>query len=180
LIAALDSDSVRVRRRSAIELRALAEEHPARLAPHFAIFVHRLDHPNLLVQWDAISMLARLAKEGGRRWDRLFDRFFAPIRGPEMITATQVIKAGPRIAAARPAWADRVAREIMKVSAARYRTAECRRIALGCSILALDAMFDLLRRPRRALRFVEAQLKCPRPATRAKAGRFLKRRSPRR
>ncbi|HZL72267.1 MAG TPA: hypothetical protein VFC86_07395 [Planctomycetota bacterium] len=161
------------------KLRRLAEIRPDLLAPHFDAFVRLLDDSNKLLQWEAIFVLSHLARaDADRRFDAVFDRFFAPIRGPVMITAANVIVAGARIASARPSWADRVAREIRTVAAARFQTAECRRIAIGHAIQTFDEIYPLLRDKEPVLRFVRRQAKCARPATRAKAQRFLKRHAP--
>jgi hypothetical protein len=49
------------------------------------------------------------------RFERSFDRFFAPIPGPALIPAATVIGAGADIARARPELAGRIAAEILKV-----------------------------------------------------------------
>jgi hypothetical protein len=66
-----------------------------------------------------------------------------------------------------------VVAEVLKVERARYQTPECRNVAIGHAVLALGAIFPLLRHPAPALRFVKKQIKNPRPATRSKAAQFL-------
>jgi len=179
LVSGLPSDAARVKYGSGKVLRAVAERRPELLAPHFDRFVRLLDHPNKLMQWEAIFILSHLVRvDADNRFEAVFARYFAPIRGPVMITAANVIGGGARMAAARPEWADRISREVLKVAGGRYQTAECRRIAIGQAIKAFDAFFDLVRDQRPVLRFVKSQLRCPRPATRAKASRFLKRHLP--
>ncbi len=63
----------------------------------------------------------------------------------------------------------------MVKSRARYRTPECRNVAIGHAILALGDFFDLLDNPRPVLRFVRNQIQNSRRATRNKAEQFLKR-----
>jgi hypothetical protein len=67
------------------------------------------------------------------------------------------------IALAKPDLADRIVDETMKVEKGRYKTAECRNVALGH---ALDALGRL---------FVKRQLRNPRNATRKRAERLVKR-----
>lgn len=179
LVAGLQSEEARVKYGSGKILRAVAERHPERLAPHFDRFVGLLDHPNKLLQWEAVFILSHLARVvAENRFEAVFDRYFAPIRGPVMITAAHVIAGGARMASARPDWADRISREMLKVVDARYQTAECRRIVIGHAIQAFDGFFDRVRDPRPIVRFVRSQLRCSRPATRAKAARFLERHVP--
>ncbi|HKS16228.1 MAG TPA: hypothetical protein VJU16_02895 [Planctomycetota bacterium] len=179
LVEQLHSDRARLKVGAGRKLRLIAERRPELLAPHFDAFVRLLDHPGKLFQWEAIfvlSHLARVDEEG--RFDAIFTRYFEPIRGPVMITAANVILAGARIAAAKPRWADRIAREILGVARARYQTGECRRIAIGHAITAFDSIYPMLSDPGAALRFVRRQLRCARPATRKKAARFLGRHDP--
>lgn len=179
LLEQLQADRARRRAGAAKKLRRIAERRPDLLVPHFDAFAGLLDHPNKLHQWEAIFVLSHLARaDAQNRFDAVFDAYFAPIRGPVMITAANVIVGSARIAAAKPHWADRVAREILKVSRARYRTDECRRIAIGHAIRTLDEILPLLRDRSRVIRFVRRQADSSRPATRAKAARFLERHDP--
>jgi hypothetical protein len=91
-----------------------------------------------------------------------------------MVTAATVIQGGARIAQVKPHLADLIAGEILKVATARYRTPECRNVAIGHAIRSLGAILPLLRDPAPAVRFVRRQTRNRRPATRKKAEQFLK------
>jgi hypothetical protein len=176
LIDRLGSREARVKYGASKALRALSEREPAALGPHFDFFAGQLGCDNTLLRWNAILILGNLAgvdTEG--RFERIFRVFFKPIPGPVMITAANTIRAAANIAAARPELADRIARELLKVAGARYRTAECRQIAIGHAIEALDRFFPAIERRKPVLEFVEKQLASRRPATRKKAERFLRR-----
>ena len=150
------------------------------LYPYFDFFVNLLDHPNQVFRWNATRVLAHLATvDSDDRFGTVFDQFFAPISGPIMIAAANVIQGAPIIARAKPALAPRITRELLKVTRARYDTAECRNVAIGHALQALEEMLGLLSDPQPALRFAQRQLKNPRPATCRKAERLLKRGSPR-
>lgn len=179
ILAGLSCTTPRVKYGCARTLRFLSETRPDVLYPRFDDFARLLDHENHILQWDAAMVLSRLAGvDAGNKFAAIFEKYFAPISGPVMITAATVIRGGPLIARAKPAWADRVAARVLKVGRARYQTAECRNVAIGHAILALEDIFGLLRRPAAVVRFVRGQLKNPRAATRRKAERFLKRFSP--
>jgi hypothetical protein len=90
-----------------------------------------------------------------------------------LTTAANVIRGAGNIAAAKPQLADAIAREILKVEQAEYGTAECRNIAIGHAIQALDRCFDGIKRKEPVIRFVERQAGNPRNATRKKAEKFL-------
>jgi hypothetical protein len=70
--------------------------------------------------------------------------------------------------------AERIAAEVLKVARARYRTFECRNVAIGHAILALGSILPLLRDSAPAVQFVRKQTRNSRPATRKKAQQFLK------
>jgi hypothetical protein len=89
-----------------------------------------------------------------------------------MIGAANAIQGAADIALAKPHLADRIAREIVKVRHARYATPECRNIAAGHAIQALDRFFEHIRQKKPVLAFVEYELNNPRPATRKKAEKF--------
>ncbi len=177
IIAGLGAEAARSKFGCAKALRILSEERPELLYPKFDIFARLLDHKNKIFQWHGAFVLSQLARVDAQdRFAAIFDRYFAPIPGPVMITAANVIRGAARVARAKPQLADRIASEVLKVARARYQTAECRNVAIGHAVLALGEFFDLIRDPAPALRFVRNQLHNPRPATRKKAKQFLKRR----
>jgi len=171
----LGSEKARVKFGCAKALRLLGETRPDLLYPRFESFVRLLDHPNKIFQWEAAGVLSQLARvDAEDKFTAIFDKYFAPIRGPVMITAANVIRGGARIAAAKPHLADLIAAEVLKVDRARYQSPECRNVAIGHAIVALGDFFELLQHPAPALRFVRRQIKNARPATRKKAEQFLK------
>jgi hypothetical protein len=157
-------------------LRLISVIQPELLYPHFDRFVRLLDHPNKIFQWEAILVLAELVRvDKANRFEAVFPRYFAPIAGPVMITAANTIGGAAQIARARPAWADRIAREILKVSRARYQTRECRNVAIGKAIEAFGEIFDLLNETKpTVVNFVRRQVKNSRAATAKKAQVFLR------
>jgi hypothetical protein len=174
LMKGLGSDQAYIRFGSAKALRILSEERPELLYPKFDFFVRLLDHQNKILQWEAAFVLSQLARvDRNNKFATIFERYFSPIPGPVMITTANVIQGGARIAKAKPNLAGRIAAEVLKVARARYKTPECRNIAIGHAIVALGEFVGLLKEPGPALRFVRRQLKNARPATRKKAEQFL-------
>ncbi len=180
VLEGLNAQTARTRFGCAKALRILSEQKPELLYPHYEFFVRLLDHPNKILQWEAAHVLSQLARADEEdKFAEIFERYFAPISGAVMITAANVIQGGARIARAKPRLADAIAQQILKVASARYQTRECRNVAIGHAILALDEIFDLLQEPAPALRFVRRQRNNSRPATRKKAVQFLKANGPR-
>ncbi len=176
LLEGLEARDPRTKYGCAKALALIAQSRPASLYPFFDHFVRLLDHQNKILQWEATLILAHLAAvDAGNRFEPIFEKYFAPISGPVMITAANVIKGGARIARAQPRLADRIAAELLKVAHARYRTPECRNVAIGHAIRAFGDMLYVLQNPVPVIQSVRKQVKNPRPATRRKAEEFLKR-----
>jgi hypothetical protein len=179
VFAGLQADQARIKFGCAKVLRLVSERQPELLYPHFDVFVRLLDHENKILQWEASFVLSHLARvDREDKFPAIFDRYFSPIPGPVMITAANVIGGAARIALARPRWADRIAREVLKVSRARYQTAECRNVAIGHAIHSLAEFFHLLEDKKAGLDFVHRQRRNSRNAVRKKAEAFLKRHGP--
>ena len=173
--AGLDAPAARVKYGCLKDLRRLSEEAPQLVYADFEKFVRLLDHPNSIFRWNAAHILANLARvDRSRKLAPLVGRFLKPIRGPQMIAAANVIQAAAVIAAAQPRLADKLAAGILTVGRAKYETEECRNVAIGHAIQSLDRFFESIPRQRAVLGFVRRQLDNPRPATRRKAGKFLK------
>jgi hypothetical protein len=176
VLAGFESPIARERYGCAKAIRLLAARKPELLYPHFDFFATLLDHENKIFQWEGVRALADLAAaDSENKLEKFFAQYFAPIRGPVMIAAANAIQGGARIAQAKPALADRIADEILKVRQASYATPECRNVAMGHAIVALEQIFGLLKKQATVLRFVKRQASNSRPATRKKAERFLRR-----
>jgi hypothetical protein len=170
----LASSQARIKYGSAKQLIRISEENPGLLQPHFDLFVRVMDGEARILRWNAARILAHLANvDSDCRIDALLDRYLAPICGNEMIAAANTIQGAADIALAKPYLADRLARAIVEVRHAHYQRPECRQVAAGHAIQALDRFFHHVQRKEIILAFVAAQLESPRPATRRKAKRFL-------
>jgi len=174
LIGGLAHEKARVKYGCAKALRILSDKRPELLYANFDFFADLLDHKNRIFQWEATYLLAGLASADKlRKIDQLLDKYCAPIEGPVMITANNVIKGVTRIAAAKPYLADRIAECILRVQHGRYETSECYEITCGLALKAFDEMFDVVSDPKPLLRFARAHLDSPRNATRKVAEKFL-------
>ena len=177
VINSLDSETSAVRYGAAKILRIVADREPALLYPWMDIFSEMLDADNNIMRWEAIHVIANLARvDRKKKFEKIFDRYFGPIPGPVLITAANVIAGASTIALAKSRLTGRITAEILKVDKARYQTAECRRIALGKAIDSFDRFFDQIDNPEPVVALVRRQLRNPRNATRKRAERFLKKR----
>jgi hypothetical protein len=156
-------------------LQVLSEESPATLYPYFDSLVALLVNDNSIIRWNGILTLGNLAiVDTDNKFDRILEQYLAPICGHQMIDAANTIRGATAIALAKPHLADRIARAIRTVERARYDKPECRNVALGHAILALQKIFTILHDQRAAELFVRRQRRNPRNATRAKALVFAK------
>ncbi len=156
-------------------LRIISERDPALAYPCFERIAAFLDSKNSILKWGAILILANLsAVDAERRFVALFERYYRLISGPEMIAAANVIASSPKIARAYPELADRIKDEILKVQKARYKTRECRNVAIGHALTALKSFYDLITERQAVLDFVRKQLKNPRKPVAEKARKLIR------
>ena len=121
-----------------------------------------------------IVVTALAAVDSENKFEAIFDQYFAPIPGPVLIPAANVIGGAAKIALAKPELSDKIAGELLKVEKARYQTAECRNVALGYTIKSFDQFFDQITDKEPVIKLIKKQLKNTRNATRKKAEKFLK------
>jgi hypothetical protein len=156
-------------------LRIISQKKPELLYPSFDFFVQRLDSDNTFLKCDAILILANLASvDSDNKFEAIFERYFAPIKGPTLIVAANIIGSAAKIALSRPELSDRITAELFKVEQAQYQTDECRNIALGQAIDSFDKFFEQIGDKEGVRRLVNKQLKNTRKSTAKKAEQFLK------
>ena len=175
LIAGLSSDQADVKFGSSKVLVLVSERAPAIIYPKIRCFIDLLDCENKILKWSAIRVIGNLGGvDAKNRIDRLLGRYLSHIAGPELITASNVIGGATKIAMAKPRLTDTVVGAILNVEKARYRTPECRNVALGQAIEAFDQLYERTELKESIAKLVKKQLKNPRNATRKKAEKFAK------
>lgn len=175
LIKGLSSPGVR-KFAAGKRLIELSERKPEAVYPHFDALAAHLNSENKILRWTVIRSIGALAAvDKRRRIDGIIGKFLAPIRGPVMITAANTIIAAAKIAKAKPLLAPKIVRAILNVEQAKYQTDECRNVAIGHAIVALETLDPGVAHSREVIHFVERQRKNTRPGTRKKAEAFLKR-----
>jgi len=156
-------------------LRIISEKNPSLLYPKFDFFVENLASDNAFFKWGAIIIIANLtAVDQENKFEKIFDKYFAPISGPVLITAANVVNGAGKIAFAKPELYEEIAKELLKVEHAEYQTTECRNIALGHTISSFDKFFDRMKNKETVIKFVKNQLENTRNATRKKAEKFVR------
>ncbi len=175
VLEGLNTSSARIKFGCSKVLRLASQKKPEVLYPRMDYFVGLLDHENTFLRLDAARIVANLAAvDSGNKFERIFDKYFAPIAGPAMIPAANLMAAGAQIAQLKPGFTARIVAEILKVQRASYATEECRNIALGHAIQSLDKIFNQIEDKAPVVDLVRKQLGNPRPGTRKKAEAFMK------
>jgi hypothetical protein len=175
VMAGVGSTRGSVKLGSSKALRVLSERAPELLYPHFDFFTALLEQENLILKWNAILTLANLARvDKQARIGQILDHYLEPVQGPNLITAANTIRGAAVIGSAIPALIPRIIPAIMGVENAVYATPECRNVAVGHAVEALAVLAPKTTDARTIRLFVARQLGNPRPATSAKARRFLK------
>ncbi len=176
LFAGLEADRARIKFGCLKALRLLSEQQPAVLYSRFEEIVGLLDNGNNILKWGGIIILGNLAAvDSDNRLDALLDRYLQPISGPALITAANTIAGVAKIAAAKPYLVDKVLPALLRVEAANYQTPECRNVALGHVLKALELLFKHIRDRSVVLDFAKRQLGNSRNAVKQRARTFLKR-----
>lgn len=171
----LRSNQARVKYGCLKVLRLISERNPGVLYTEFDRLVALLKSKNQFLRWGAIIVIGNLAVvDSEERIDRILSRYLRPIPGPILVTAANVIGGAGKIASAKPYLADKIARALMRVETASYRTAECRNVALGKAVESLGQFFPHLKEKRSVMEFVRRQLDNRRSSVRRKAATFLK------
>jgi hypothetical protein len=161
-------------------LRLVSQKQPALIYPYFDFFCSLLDHDNNFLKWGAILTVANLTVvDTEKKFDALFEKYYAPISGPAMVTAANIIGSSATIARAKPALTDAIKTEILKVEKAKFLlkgspSPECRNVAIGHAIDTFDELFDQVTDKSGVIAFVKRQRRNTRPQVAKRAEKFIR------
>jgi hypothetical protein len=164
-------------------LRRVSEKSPELIYPYFNVFTELLDTDNSFLKWGAIMTIANLtAVDSQNRFEDIFRKYYAPIKGPALVTAANIIGSSVKIVHAKPMLADSITREILKVEKANFLhkgipSPECRNVAIGQAIDAFDGFFDLIGPKAKVINFIKRQSGNTRNQVVRKAERFMRHRT---
>jgi hypothetical protein len=176
LVQGLGAGEARVKYGCSKVLLLVSEKEPRIIYPRIDLFFDLLDSQNNILRWTAITVIANLASvDKGGKIEEHFDLYFAPIVGPVLITAANVIGGAAKIALAKPHLVEKITRELLRVEKGSYQTVECRRIALGQTVKSLDLYFERIVDKEPVVKLVRKQLRSSRGGTRKAAERFVQR-----
>lgn len=176
LIAAMGSESPRVKFAAAKRALALSARRPGALYPSFDAFVEKLDDPNRILQWTAVRVLGNLAAADSRRKvPALLPRFRRLLRRGELVLTNNTVIALGEVARHAPRMRKAVLAELLRVEGYPHATPECKAISMGRVIDALSGYGAGELRSLRVRAFVTRQAMSRRASTRRKAQALLAR-----
>jgi hypothetical protein len=155
-------------------LLLLSEKHPEILRGSIDAIAALLDSENQILKWNATAIMGNLAANDteGRVRSRL-KKICGFLDGGELITANTAMAALGKMALAFPEERNRIVRRLIGVERGVFETAECRNIAIGKAILALEAFCSPENPGKPVIDFVSRQTCNSRTATAKKAKAFI-------
>jgi hypothetical protein len=155
-------------------LRSVVDTEPDLLYPYFDLFASMLDGSNKIMRWEAIYLIAGLAAvDEEDKLSAVWDAYFRPIEGPEMITAANIVAGAACIAVARRDLLDSAIKAILRVRKGKYETEECYRVVAGAALKAFDKLYKLVKDKEPLIDFAELHARSSRIPTRNAATRLL-------
>ena len=160
-------------------IKLASEKSPEVVYPYFDQIGTLLQSENSFVKWDAICILSNLVKADQlSKFDLIFDDYFQLIKGPQMITAANVIGNVWKIIHAKPHYEADLTSMLLEVPGIIYfhqgePSPECNNIVCGYVIECFDKYFAVSGMQQEMIGFAKEQLKSTRKAVAVKAKRFL-------
>jgi hypothetical protein len=159
-------------------LMDLSEKFPEKLYPYFDSFVDLLDSNHRILTWNAMGIIANLAKvDRNHKFDAIFDKYYNFLDDEYMVTVANVVGYSGKIALAKPHLTQKITDELLKVeniSTTPHLTEECKRVIAEKTIESLDLFFDRINTKDKVISFVKRRLNSPRKTLKTKAETFLR------
>jgi hypothetical protein len=175
VLQGLSNKAPRVKFGCSKSLLLLSEKYPELLYTKIEGIFGLLDCPNQILKWNGTVILGNLAAvDGNRRIKSALPKIFGFLSCGELITANNAIHALGKIGRAFPEEQGKITSRLLGIGRAVFDTDECRNIAIGKSILALETFIDPAKARKNVREFVRIHAGNRRPATAAKAKSFLR------
>ena len=155
----------------------LSEQQPEKLYPHMDSFVDLLSSKYRILTWNAIAILANLAKvDKDKKFDAIFNQYFSLLNDKYMVTVANIVGYSSKIALAKPYLIPRITIELLKVEnipTNPHLTEECKRVIAEKTIESFSLFFDKIENRKQVISFVARQIDSPRKTLRNRAEAFL-------
>jgi hypothetical protein len=178
LIATLDAKGT-ARFKAAKELQLISKANPVLLYPYFQVFAKLLNSSSSVLLWNAIIILSHLVPvDTERRFDAIFDNYFAHLWDGKLVTAANILENSGRIARCRPDIAERITQELLNADRIPLPTPECREVARGKVLIAFAEYLDILKRNRTANDFIARCTNSRRPSVKKQSVAMIRNMEP--
>ena len=158
-------------------LTDLSEQQPEKLYSHMDSFVDLLNSKYRILTWNAIAVLANLAKvDKDKKFDAIFNQYFSLLNDKYMVTVANIVRHSSKIALAKPYLIPRITNELLKVEnipTTPHLTEECKRVIAEKTIESFSLFFDKIENRKQVISFVARQIDSPRKTLRKRAEAFL-------
>ena len=161
-------------------VRLVSEKKPELVYPHFDFLVKLLDSENNFLKCGSIITISNLSSvDSKNQFEKIFNKYYAPVTGPMMITAANIVGNSWKIAQAKPNLIDRIVDEILKIEKAKYEhkgelSPECNNVVCGHAIDSFEKFFEKAKNQKKIMAFVKKQLNNTRPSVKKQAEKFIK------
>ena len=161
-------------------VRLVSEKKPELVYPYFDFLVQLLDSENNFLKWGAIITISNLGSvDSKNQFEKIFNKYYAPVTGPMMVTAANIVGNSWKIAQAKPKLIDRIVDEILKIEKAKYEhkgevSPECNNVVCGHAIDSFEKFFEKVKNQKKIMAFIKRQLNNTRPSVKKRAEKFMK------
>lgn len=161
-------------------IRRVSEQHPEIVYVYFDQIADFLQSENSFIKWDGISILSNLAAvDTYAKFDGIFEAYFDLIKGPDMITAANVVSRAWKIVLAKPQYEPEITKRLSAVTKTTYYhngepSPECNNVVCAHVIDCFSKYYVHSHTKESMLDFVKAQRRNTRTSVVKKAEKFLK------
>lgn len=161
-------------------IRLISEQEPEHIYPYFEDLVQMLDSHNNFISWGASLTIANMIViDEQRKFDKIYDRYFAGILSDSMITAGNIIKNAWKFVLVNPQWESDITARLLAVADHIYLhkgepSPECGKIVKGGVLDCFDRYYDLSSRKSEMIQFAADLRNCSRKSVAKKAASFMK------
>ena len=158
----------------------VSEKKPELVYPYFDFLVKLLDSENNFLKWGAIITISNLSRvDSKNQFEKIFNKYYAPVTGPIMVTAANIVGSSWKIVQAKPKLTDRIVDEILKIEKAKYEhkgelSPECNNVVCGHAIDSFERFFEKVKNQKKIMAFIKRQLNNTRPSVKKRAEKFMK------
>ena len=180
LISTIDSEKGSIKFGCEKIVRLVSEKKPELVYPYFDFLVKLLDSENNFLKWGAIITISNLSSvDSKNQFEKIFNKYYAPVTGPIMVTAANIVGSSWKIVQAKPKLTDRIVDEILKIEKAKYEhkgelSPECNNVVCGHAIDSFERFFEKVKNQKKIMAFIKRQLNNTRPSVKKRAEKFMK------